>query len=98
VRAIREQVASAIHLIVQQSRLRDGTRKITHLTEVAGMEGDKITLQDIFLFKQTGVDEQGRVTGRHEATGILPRFLNIIDAEGIQLSREIFFPRGGMRL
>ncbi len=98
VRAIREQIASAVHIIVQQSRLRDGSRKITHLTEVAGMEGDKITLQDIFLFKQTGVDEQGRVTGSHQPTGILPRFLSIIDAEGIELSREIFFPKDGMKL
>jgi pilus assembly protein CpaF len=98
VRAIREQIASAIHLIVAQSRMRDGSRKITHLTEVVGMEGDKITLQDIFIFKQRGVDEAGRVVGTHEATGILPKFLSIIDAEGIQLSREIFFPKGGLKL
>ncbi len=97
VRAIREQIASAVHLIVQQSRMRDGSRKITHLTEVVGMEGDKITLQDIFLFKQTGVDETGHVIGDHEATGILPKFLSIIDAEGINLSREIFFPKRGMK-
>ncbi len=98
VRAIREQIASAIHLIVQQSRMRDGSRKITHLTEVAGMEGDKITLQDIFTFRQTGVDESGHVMGEHLPTGILPKFLNIVDAEGIELSREIFFPKGGMKL
>jgi pilus assembly protein CpaF len=97
VRAIREQIASAVHLIVQQSRLRDGSRKITHLTEVVGMEGEKITLQDIFLFKQTGVGEDGRVLGEHVPTGILPKFLNVIDAEGIGLSREIFFPKGGMK-
>jgi pilus assembly protein CpaF len=97
VRAIREQVASAIHLIVQQSRLRDGSRKITHLTEVAGMEGDKITLQDIFLFKQTGVNDQAMVMGEHIPTGILPKFMNVIDAEGINLSREIFFPKNGMK-
>jgi len=98
VRAIREQIASAVHLIVQQARLRDGSRKVTHITEVVGMEGDKITLQDIFLFKQTGVDESGRVVGDYEPTGILPKFLNMIDAEGIELSREIFFPRGGMNI
>jgi len=97
IRAIREQIASAVHLIVQQSRMRDGSRKITHLTEVVGMEGDKITLQDIFLFKQSGVDETGHVIGDHEATGILPKFLSIIDAEGINLSREIFFPKRGMK-
>jgi pilus assembly protein CpaF len=98
VRAIREQIASAVHLVVQQSRLRDGSRKITHLTEVAGMEGEKITMQDLFLFKQTGVDENGRVVGEHVPTGILPKFLNVIDAEGIQLSREVFFPKGGLKL
>jgi pilus assembly protein CpaF len=97
VRAIREQVASAIHLIVQQSRLRDGSRRITHLTEVAGMEGDKITLQDIFLFKQTGVNAEAMVVGEHIPTGILPKFMNVIDAEGINLSREIFFPKNGMK-
>ena len=98
VRAIREQIASAVHLVVQQDRLRDGSRKITYLTEVAGMEGEKITLQDIFKFQQTGVGEDGRVLGEHMPTGILPRFLNIIDAEGIELSREIFLPREGLRL
>jgi len=98
VRAIREQVASAVHLIVQQSRLRDGSRKITHLTEVAGMEGDKITLQDIFLFKQSGVDEQGMVQGEMVPTGILPKFLAIIDAEGIDLPRETFFPQGNLTI
>lgn len=98
VRAIREQIASAIHLIVQQSRMRDGSRKITHLTEVVGMEGDKITLQDIFVFKQLGVGEDGHVIGEHVPTGILPKFLSLIDAEGISLSREIFFPKSGMKL
>ena len=97
VRAIREQVASAVHLIVQQSRLRDGSRKITHLTEVVGMEGDKITLQDIFIFKQSGVNPEGRVMGEMVPTGILPKFLNIIDAEGIDLPRETFFPRGKLK-
>ena len=96
VRAIREQVSSAINLIVQQSRLRDGSRKITHLTEIVGMEGDKITLQDIFVFKQKGIDEQGRIIGEFEPTGILPKFLAILDSEGIDISREMFFPRGGM--
>ncbi len=98
VRAIREQIASAVHIVVQQSRLRDGSRKITHLTEVVGMEGEKITLQDIFLFKQTGVDESGHVMGDHLPTGILPKFLSIIDAEGIDLSRELFFPKDGLKL
>ena len=69
-RAIREQIASAIDLIVHQARLRDGSRKITHLTEVLGMEGDVITMQDIYAFEQTGVDAEGKVLGRFRATGI----------------------------
>ena len=66
VRAIREQIASAVDLIVQQSRLKDGTRKITSITEVQGMEGDVIVMQDIFVFEQTGI-ENGKIVGRHEA-------------------------------
>lgn len=98
VKAIREQMASAINLIVQQSRMRDGSRKITHITEIVGMEGDKITLQDIFIFKQKGVDEQGNIIGEFEPTGILPRFLTTLELEGISVQREIFFPKNGMKL
>jgi pilus assembly protein CpaF len=93
VRAIREQIASAVDLIVQQSRLRDGSRKITHLTEVQGMEGDIITLQDIFVFDQTGCDEQGKVIGRFRPTGIRPKFLDKLTANGINLPNEIFWPK-----
>ena len=78
IKAIREQIASAVDLIVQQSRLRDGSRKITHITEVQGMEGDIITMQDIFIFEQTGVDEQGKIIGRLKPTGIKPRFFNTV--------------------
>jgi pilus assembly protein CpaF len=92
-RAIREQMASAVHLIIQQSRLRDGSRKVTHITEVVGMEGNTITMQDIFKFTQTGVDEEGKVIGEFEPTGIVPKFIEEIDAEGIPISREIFYPR-----
>ena len=70
VRAIREQVSSAVNLIVQQSRLRDGSRRITHITEVQGMEGDIIVLQDLFVFEQHGIDENGKVKGTYKATGI----------------------------
>ena len=91
VRAIREQIASAVDLIVQQSRLRDGSRKITHLTEVQGMEGDVITLQDIFVFDQTGCDEQGKVIGRFKPTGIRPKFLDKLSANGINLPNETFW-------
>ncbi|MDT8903674.1 CpaF family protein [Anaeroselena agilis] len=90
VRAIREQVASAVDLIVQQARLRDGSRRVTHLTEVQGMEGDVITLQDIFVFEQTGKDETGRITGRLKPTGIRPKFVEKLAANGIQLIPEVF--------
>ncbi|MCK4721196.1 CpaF family protein, partial [bacterium] len=98
VRAIREQVASAVNLIIQQSRMRDGSRKITHVTEIVGMEGDKITLQDIFVFKRSGIDEQGNIIGEFEPTGILPRFLTTLEAEGIKVKREIFFPKNGLKV
>lgn len=75
-RAIREQIAAAIHVIIHQNRLRDGSRKITHITEIQGMEGDVITTQDIFLFHQKGVDAQGKVIGEHVPTGLRPKFLD----------------------
>lgn len=93
VRAIREQIASAVDLIVQQARLRDGSRKITHLTEVQGMEGDVITLQDIFVFEQTGKDENGKIIGRVKATGIRPKFLEKLAANGINVPNEIFWAK-----
>lgn len=97
-RAIREQMASALDIIVQQARMRDGTRKITHITEVVGMEQEKITLQDIFLFIQTGVDSEGRVQGYHKPTGIMPKFIEQFDVLGIDMPREIFFPKEGMNI
>ncbi|SHI69417.1 CpaF family protein [Desulfofundulus thermosubterraneus] len=93
VRAIREQIASAVDLIVQQSRLKDGSRKVTHITEVLGMEGETIVMQDIFIFEQTGVDEMGRVVGRFTATGIRPRFMPRLEAAGISLPPDIFARR-----
>lgn len=92
VRAIREQIASAINIIVHQSRLQDGTRKITHITEVAGMEGEVITLQDIFIYERTGVDEQKRVLGRHRATGITPKCVERLAAMGITFPPNFFSP------
>ncbi len=89
-RAIREQVAAAIDLIVQQSRFPDGSRKVTHVTEVSGMEGDVITLQDIFLYQQTGMDGEGRVKGRFVATGFIPRFMTALEARGYKVPRQIF--------
>ncbi|NCC23695.1 MAG: pilus assembly protein TadA [Deltaproteobacteria bacterium] len=90
VKAIREQVASAINIIVQQSRFPDGSRKITHITELTGMEGDVITLQDIFEYRQTGVNEQGRVEGHFVASGFIPRFMTTLEAKGFTFPREIF--------
>lgn len=93
VRAIREQMASAIDLIVHLNRLRDGTRRITHITEVQGMEGDVITLQDIFLFDfSMGVDEHGRFRGHLKATGVRPKFAEKLADLGIRLGQEVFMP------
>lgn len=89
-RAIREQVASAIHIFIQISRLQDGSRKVTHVTEVSGMEGDTITLQDIFLFKLDRVDEDGKVHGAMRPTGIRPGFVHKFAMAGIELPNNLF--------
>jgi len=89
-RAIREQIASAIHLFIQVSRLQDGSRKVTHVTEISGMEGDTVTLQDIFLFKLDRVDEDGKVIGRMMPTGIRPSFLERFKMSGIELPNHLF--------
>ena len=88
-RAIREQIASAVDLIVHQSRMRDGTRKITHITEVQGMEGDVIVMQDVFAFEQTGVVD-GRIEGRLKPTGIRPKFTEKFEVMGIHLPPALF--------
>jgi len=87
---VRQQISSAVDVIVQMSRLRDGMRKITAITEVAGMEGDVIVLSDIFKFNQTGVDGEGKILGQHKATGIRPLFGPRLDAAGFKLGAEIF--------
>ncbi len=93
VRAIREQISSAVDLIVHVARLRDGTRRITHITEVEGMEGEIITLQDLFLFDfGMGVDENGRYLGRLKATGIRPTFSGHLQDQGIKLPADLFDP------
>jgi pilus assembly protein CpaF len=89
VRAIREQVASAIDLIIHQERMRDGDRKVVQITEVSGMEGDVITMTDIFVFEQTGY-EDGRVIGRFRPTGLRPKFIEQIEAAGIHLPAATF--------
>jgi pilus assembly protein CpaF len=98
VRAIREQMASALDLIVHLTRLRDGTRRITHITEVQGMEGDVITLQDIFLFDfGMGIDEQGKFKGHLKATGVRPKFAEKLADLGIRLGPEVFQPEAFAR-
>jgi pilus assembly protein CpaF len=90
-RAIREQVSSAVDLIIQVTRLRDGSRRVTHVTEVQGMEGDIVTLQDVFLFDYAaGMDPQGRFLGRPVSTGIRPRFLDRFSELGISVSPAVF--------
>jgi len=89
-KAIREQVSSALNVIVQVARLSDGTRKIVKVTEVTGMEGDVVVMQDIFAFERQGLDPEGKVIGQFRATGVRPRFLDTIHTAGIQLGPEIF--------
>jgi len=98
VRAIREQIASALNLIIHQARMKDGVRRITHVTEIVGMEGDVITLQDLFLFDYgAGIDENGRFKGTLRSTGLRPRFLDKLADQGIVLPAEVFAPVPGGR-
>jgi len=90
VRAIREQIANAVNLIIQQTRFADGTRKVTAISEVSGMEMDVITMQDIFTFKQEGFDEEGKVVGKFVATGFVPKFYDDLQRRGIPVNMEIF--------
>lgn len=90
VRAIREQMASAVEVVIQQSRLKDGSRKITNIAEVQGMEGDVVVMQDIFAFEQTGLDERGRIVGTLRPTGIRPKFVEKFERLNIYLPPNIF--------
>ena len=94
-KAIKEQIASAVNFIVQQSRLSDGSRKVTHITEVSGMQGDVVTLQDIFVFKKEGLDENRKVKGNHDATGYVPSMIKKFDEMGIKFDRDMFKPKKG---
>ena len=98
-RAIREQIASAIDIFIQVQRLQDGSRRVSHVTEVSGMEGDTITLQDIFLFKLDRVDDDGKVVGSMQPTGVRPSFLHKFQMSGIELPATLFDPgyrKGGL--
>jgi pilus assembly protein CpaF len=90
VRSIRQQVSSAIDLVVQIARLSDGSRRVTALTECVGMEGELVTMQDIFVFEKTGLTERGRVTGRFRATGIRPKFFERLRTTGVQFPTSVF--------
>ncbi|MEK6705926.1 MAG: ATPase, T2SS/T4P/T4SS family [Bdellovibrionota bacterium] len=89
-KAIRENIAAAVGLIIQQSRLSDGSRKITHITEVVGMQGDVIGLSDIFIFKQEGLDKKRKIIGRYVPTGIIPKFVEEMEQKGMRISRTLF--------
>src|SRR5579863_7128828 len=88
--SIRQQVASAVHLLVQAARLSDGSRRVVNLTEVTGMEGEVVTLQDIFVFEKRGLNPDGHVVGRFAATGIRPKFYEKLLAAGIRLRADLF--------
>jgi pilus assembly protein CpaF len=92
-RAIRDQLANAINVVVQISRLGDGSRKVTHISEVTGMEGDVISMQEIFQFNQEGFDAKNRVLGKHKPTGFIPKFYETLKARGIRANMALFQDR-----
>jgi pilus assembly protein CpaF len=89
-KAMRQQIASAVQIVMQQTRLSDGTRKVTSISEITGMEGDIITMQEIFVFEKLGVGQEGRVIGRFRATGVRPKVAERLLAAGIQLPASMF--------
>ncbi|MEO5969467.1 MAG: ATPase, T2SS/T4P/T4SS family [Bdellovibrionia bacterium] len=89
-KAIKENIASAVGLIIQQSRMSDGTRKVTYITEVVGMQGEVISLQDIFIYKQEGLDKKRKIIGRFVPTGFIPKFVEEMEAKGMKISRGLF--------
>jgi pilus assembly protein CpaF len=97
-KVVRQQISSAVDLIIQQTRLKDGSRKVTAITEVVGMEGEVVVLTDIFKFDQTGVGQDGKIIGELKPTGIRPIFGPRLEAAGFKLGAEIFMPAGGLNL
>jgi pilus assembly protein CpaF len=93
IKALRQQFAAAVHLIIQANRLQGGPRKITHITEVLNMEQDTVIMQDIFLFVQDGIDESGRAIGHFEATGVRPSFMQRLEQSGVRLPANLFAAR-----
>jgi pilus assembly protein CpaF len=88
--SIRQQIAAAVHVIVQTMRLSDGSRRVLNITEVTGMEGEIVTLQDIYVFEKRGLSPEGKVIGRFAATGIRPKFYEKLLAAGIRLRADLF--------
>jgi len=97
-KVVRQQISSAVDLIIQQTRLKDGSRKVTAITEVVGMEGEVVVLTDIFKFEQTGIGQNGTIIGELKPTGIRPIFGPRLEAAGFKLGAEIFMPAGGLGL
>ena len=91
-RAIREQIASAVDIIIHESRLSDGSRKVVAISEVTGLEGQNVVMQDIFAFRQSGVDEHGRVMGYFRPTGAVPTFFEHLKSRGLNLDPAMFDP------
>ncbi|MCY4512838.1 MAG: ATPase, T2SS/T4P/T4SS family, partial [Bdellovibrionales bacterium] len=89
-KAIREQIAGAVDLIIQISRMNDGSRKIKSITEVVGMQGDVVTLQEVFRFKEEGFTKDGKITGQFQASGIIPTFIEKFEQKGIKIPRDLF--------
>jgi pilus assembly protein CpaF len=88
--AMREQISAALDVIIHVTRMADGTRRVVGISEIVGMERDVVAMQDIFLFRKTGVTEDGKVTGQYQATGIRPKFADRLAVAGINLSPELF--------
>ena len=89
-KAIKEMIASSVHMIIQQSRLDDGSRKVLFITEVGGMQGEVVTLQDIFIFNQRDIDKNGKIVGEFQATGFIPKFIEILEKKGFNVPRGLF--------
>jgi pilus assembly protein CpaF len=97
IKAMRQQISSAVDMIIQANRLQGGPRKITAISEVLGMEGDVIIMQEVFRFKQLGIDQNGRAYGQYEASGVRPSFIPRLESAGIKLPTNLFQERVLMR-
>jgi pilus assembly protein CpaF len=93
IKAMRQQISSAVHLLIQANRLQGGIRRVTHITEVTGMEQDTVVMQDIFRYVQEGIDETGRARGHFEATGVRPAFMSKLESAGVRLPASAFRQR-----